>query len=238
MTGHDDLLVRLARAVATTPIEHALSERLCMACRDLAGADAAALSMTYDSNDRMTLFATDDLAAQLEELQDVFGEGPAHTAAHTGAVAVCHVSEGSSSPWPHFAVAAQERVGAATVHAVPMMPDGETIGVMTLYQGDHGEDRPLALPQDTLTRLAAATAAALVRDPDATAEEVERGPWQSRARIHQATGMVVAQLAMPPDDALAVLKAHAYAADTTLEDVASRVLSRTLRFHPPTDRGR
>lgn len=237
MTGHDDLLVRLARAVATTPLEHALSERLCMACRDLAGADAAALSVTYANSDRMTLFATDPLATQLEELEDVLGEGPARTAADTGALEVCRLADGAESPWPNFAVAASARVGAATVHAVPMKPDGQTIGVMTLYQADHGEERPLALPQDTLIRLAAATAAALVRDPDATAEEVERGPWQSRARIHQATGMVVAQLGLPPDDALAVLKAHAYAADTTLDDVASRVLSRTLRFHPPTERG-
>ncbi len=38
MTGPDDLLVRLAQAVATTPLEHALSERPCLACRDLAGA--------------------------------------------------------------------------------------------------------------------------------------------------------------------------------------------------------
>lgn len=238
MTGQDDLLVRLARAVATTPLDHALSERLCMACRDLAGADAAALSVMYADNDGMTLFATDDLAAQLDELQDVLGEGPGRTAADTGAVEVCRLRDGGSSRWPHFAPAALARVGAATVHAIPMRPDGQTLGVMTLYQADHGEDRPLSLPEDTLLRLAAATAAALVRDPEALADEVDQGPWQSRSRIHQATGMVVVQLRLNPDDALAVLRAHAYAADTSLEDVASLVLSRALRFNPPTERGR
>jgi hypothetical protein len=50
--------------------------------------------------------------------------------------------------------------------------------------------------------------------------------------------MVVAQLNLPPDDALAVLRAHAYAGNTSLEDVASRVLSRSVRFLPPDERGR
>lgn len=238
MTGQDDLLVRLARAVATTPLDHALSGRLCMACRDLAGADGASLSVTYADRNRMTLFATDDLAAALEELQDVLSEGPVHTAVASGQLQVCRVREGGSGPWPHFVESALGRVGAVTVHAVPMRPDSQILGVMTLYQADHGEDRPLTLTEDTLLRLAAATATALVRDPEAIAAEVEQGPWQSRARIHQATGMVVAQLGLRPSDAMAVLKAHAYAADTSLEDVASRVLSRTLRFHPPTERGR
>jgi hypothetical protein len=238
VTGPDDLLVRLAQAVATTPLEHALSERLCLACRDLAGADSAALTLAYAGSHRVTLFTTDALAARLEDLQDVLGEGPGHTAAATGRIEVCSLRDGRTSPWPQFADTALGLVGRATVHAVPMRPDGEVLGVMTLYREERHGDAPLALPGDTLLRLAAATAAALMRDPDAIAEEVEQGPWQSRARIHQATGMVVAQLGLAPDDAMAVLKAHAYAGEISLEDVASRVLDRALRFHPPTDRGR
>jgi ANTAR domain/GAF domain len=236
VTGHDDLLVRLARAVATTPPGSALSERLCLACCDLAGADAAALTMSYTDENRVTLYATDEVAARLEDLQDVMGQGPGRTAVTSQSIEVCALGDGASSRWPQFATAGSEQVGAATVHAVPMRPDGDVLGLMTLYQVEHHRE-PLALPPDTLLRLAAATASALLRDPDATSEEVEQGPWQSRARIHQATGMVAAQLSLAPDDAVAVLRAHAYAGDTTLSDVAARVLSREIRFHPPTEGG-
>jgi hypothetical protein len=237
VTGQDDLLVRLAKAVATTPAGFALSERLCLACRDLAGADSAALTMSYAADNRVTLFATDDTAARLEDLQDVMDQGPGHTAVASRRIEVCSLGDGASSAWPDFAVAAAEQFGEATIHAVPMRPDGEVLGLMTLYQLGR-RDRALALPDDTLLRLAAATAQALMRDPDAVSDEVAEGPWQSRVGIHQATGMVAAQLRLTPDDAVAVLKAHAYAGDTTLADVADRVLSRELRFHPPTEGGR
>lgn len=232
MTGEDDLLVRLARAVATTPPDFALSERLCLACRDLAGADAAALTMSYAADDRVTLYATDDAAARLEDLQDVMGQGPGHSAVSSHRIEVCSLGDGASSAWPQFAVAGAEHVGEASIHAVPMIPAGAVLGLMTLYQVEQGR-QPLALPEDTLLRLAAATGAALMRDPDAVGDEVTQGPWHTRVSIHQATGMVAAQLGLAPDDAVAVLRAHAYAGDTTLSDVAARVLSRELRFRSP-----
>jgi AmiR/NasT family two-component response regulator len=54
--------------------------------------------------------------------------------------------------------------------------------------------------------------------------------WSARAELHQATGMVIAQLNIPADDALALLRAHAYAHDTTLGDVAQQVITRQLDF--------
>jgi AmiR/NasT family two-component response regulator len=54
--------------------------------------------------------------------------------------------------------------------------------------------------------------------------------WSARAEVHQATGMVIAQLRMPADDALAILRAHAYANDTTLADIAHQVVTRQLDF--------
>ncbi|MEU0094833.1 ANTAR domain-containing protein [Kribbella sp. NPDC006257] len=52
--------------------------------------------------------------------------------------------------------------------------------------------------------------------------------WSARAEVHQATGMVVAQLHMPANDALAILRAHAY--DTTLAEIAHQVVIRQLDF--------
>ena len=54
--------------------------------------------------------------------------------------------------------------------------------------------------------------------------------WSSRATVHQATGMVIVQAGVPAVDALAVLRAHAYATDQTLTEVADQVVSRRLDF--------
>jgi hypothetical protein len=42
--------------------------------------------------------------------------------------------------------------------------------------------------------------------------------------------MVLVQLHMQADDALAILRAHAYAHDTTLADIAHQVVTRQLDF--------
>jgi hypothetical protein len=112
-----------------------------------------------------------------------------------------------------------------------MRVDERVIGVLTFYQSQ-SFPQDLALPEATLVRLAAATGAALVRDPTALDVVLDDGPWDSRAKIHQATGMVMAQLRVTSVDAIAVLRAHAYAGDLTLDDVARRVLERSLKFKP------
>jgi hypothetical protein len=52
----------------------------------------------------------------------------------------------------------------------------------------------------------------------------------SRRVIHQATGMVLAQLDISADDAMLVLQGHAFAAGLTMMEVAQRVVDRTLDF--------
>ncbi len=58
--------------------------------------------------------------------------------------------------------------------------------------------------------------------------------WSKRAEIHQATGMVVAQLGVSPTDAFARLRAHAFTQGTTLAEVARAVVARRLRFTEDT----
>jgi AmiR/NasT family two-component response regulator len=51
-----------------------------------------------------------------------------------------------------------------------------------------------------------------------------------RPEVYQATGMVIAQLELSPDDALATLRAHAFVHDRPIDEVARDVVARTLRF--------
>ena len=65
------------------------------------------------------------------------------------------------------------------------------------------------------------------------------GSWldhahSSRAEIHQATGMVVAQLNLSAADAFARLRAYAFTEHQLLGDVARDVVARRLRFTEDT----
>ncbi len=80
----------------------------------------------------------------------------------------------------------------------------------------------------------AAVGAALLREPEI--EQIDfRGPWLRRARVHQATGMVAAQLGLTTDDAMAVLRAHAFALEVSLDQVSDELVSRRLVFHVPDE---
>jgi hypothetical protein len=223
----DDLLERLTGAVTSKDPEAPLSGRLCESYRELAGADGAAITVDYERPSRVTLCTTDDVANRLEDLQDVLGEGPGHSASASGQIEICLVPAPTSSRWSVFVDAAQDLVRSAVIHAVPMHPDREVFGVITLYQCPQ-PDEPLALERHELQFLANVVGAALVGD--VPPPDVYQGPWASRSRIHQATGMVVAQMKLSPDDALALLRAHAYGQQTTLDQIASAVVERRITF--------
>ena len=56
-----------------------------------------------------------------------------------------------------------------------------------------------------------------------------------RRVVHQATGMIAAQLDIAVAEALVRLRSHAYAEGRPIDDIAARVVARTLRFDDQTD---
>jgi hypothetical protein len=55
-------------------------------------------------------------------------------------------------------------------------------------------------------------------------------PIAARAEVHQATGMVLAQLDISATDALARMRAYAFAHQRLLVDVAADVVARRVSF--------
>jgi len=127
------LLTRLARLIADDQSGQTLEARLCGAYLAMMGGDGAAITLSYTNPDRITLCTTDDLAARLEDLQDVLGEGPGPTAYRTETVTVADLR--TDELWPLFTDAARAIPGAVMVYAVPIRPwsDG-VIGVLTIHQ--------------------------------------------------------------------------------------------------------
>jgi GAF domain/ANTAR domain len=228
VTDKTALLAKLAHLAATNATHQHLADRLCEASRLILGADGAWITVQDGSSQRLPLSLSDQVATSLENLQDVTGQGPCLTAYQQQFHVATSVRDQPDPRWPEFSRAAWHEVGALTVHAFPMRPAGDIFGVLGVY---YTHDDGPAESDDVAQFLADAIGAALLRDPvpqDGSGND--DGMWSVRAEVHQATGMVVAQLHLPADDALAILRAHAYANDTTLAGIAHQVVTRQLDF--------
>lgn len=221
------LLSQLAATLTSLPEDQPQTWRLCEAVRRILGADGAVITVEYLSPTRATVCATDDVAAALEDIQEVVGEGPGFDAARSQEVVTVDLRT-ASDRWPMLAQSLEQHMRDLRLHAVPL--DGETglAGVVTLYTAAGAK---LATPVAHTVFLANATGAALLTDSrEHTPGDGLSGGWSSRAVVHQATGMVMAQLAIPPEDAVALLRGHAYALETDIAEVARQVVDREINF--------
>ena len=228
------LVVAHARGEAVT-VEH-----VCAAAMSAAGVDSAAVALALSASPRETMYASDRVAGEVEELTLTLGEGPGVDAFAGGPVLVGDLSAPDCLVrWPVFALGAL-RVGVRAVFALPLRVGGIRLGVLDLYRA-----RPGDLDREQLADalVLADTACALLldavseRDPrrlNAGAPE-PAGPPQPE--VHQATGMITVQLGVSVAVALVRLRAHAYAHDRRLRDVAADVVARRLRFDPDTETG-
>jgi hypothetical protein len=223
------LLSSLAATLATLPAHRAQTWRLGEAMRQLLHADGVAITVEYLTDSRTTICASDEVADALESLQEITGEGPGYEAARTDAIVVAELDGRDDPRWPMLVHAVAESHGPLSVCAVPVHAGGYLSGVATLYTRSR---RSLAELPERVAFLANAVGTALLAD---AADQSDGQPhlgdaWSSRSVIHQATGMVMAQVRLGPEDALALLRGHAYATGTEVNDVAAQVVGRSINF--------
>jgi hypothetical protein len=207
---------------------------VCAAAVAGVGADGAAVSVMVNSTVQDTVHATDQVAVELEEWQVSFGQGPCVDAfAGGGPVLVVDLGlPDYSRRWPVFTPAALGS-GARAVFALPLQVGAIRLGVMDLYRA-----RPGGLsPHELSDALAFADAAGILLLDGAAAIKPDGSDWQDdptahQAQVHQATGMILAQLGISAEAAFARLRAYAFAHDRRLGDVARDVVGRRLRFEP------
>jgi len=231
--SHGQVISRLATILAGLQDVDPLAHRLCEAGRQMLDADGAALILPADDELRVTVCATDDLSAELEDAQVVVGQGPTTEALETSTVTRVDVGRGEGARWPLF----DERVtvmgftGVLTV--VPLSFEHHTVGVLSARDQEVHETDP------SLHRfLGAALAAALLEDPLATlAGSNGDGAWSAQAKVHQATGMLIAQLGVRTTDALALLRAQAFSTGATLLEISESVIDRHINFRDFTVEG-
>jgi hypothetical protein len=199
-----------------------------------AGVDAAAVAVVLDAAPRETIYASDRVASEVEELTLTLGEGPSVNALADGPELVADLATADClTRWPVFAPAAA-RAGVRAVFALPLRIGGIRLGVLDLYRS-----RPGGLDGEQLADalVLADTMGAILLDEAGRNRPRPDGSWPEHAGaqhpvVHQATGMVIVQLGVTAAIALIRLRAHAYAHDRRLLDVAADVVARRLRFDP------
>jgi hypothetical protein len=210
---------------------------VCAAAMAAVGADGAGLTVMVSPTVRETVHATDRVAGELEEWQLAFGEGPCVDAfASGGPILVTDLYQSEyAARWPAFTPAAVDS-GARAVFALPLQVGAIRLGVLDLYRIRPG---PLT-PHELAAGLAFADPAGMVlldepagAQPD-TAEPARQrdDPTTHQAQVHQATGMIIAQLDVSAAAAFARLRAYAYTHGRRLGDVARDVVERRLRLEP------
>lgn len=228
MTDRAALLNLLVRRLAAAPTDAPLPGRLAAACRDILDVGGVSITIEAATPNRVTLAVTDQVSAELEQLQDVLQQGPCWDAYLLETAQMTGLAEADDARWPQFCPAARSAVGPRTVFGLPMQPQGQVLGVISVHQVAGVLELSAGL--EAALFLADTIGAALLLDPQQHDGYGRSGPWSNRAEVHQATGMVVAQLHIAADDALAILRAHAYADDTTVDAIAAQVIERRLDF--------
>ncbi|MCE6996183.1 GAF and ANTAR domain-containing protein [Saccharothrix sp. S26] len=175
--------------------------------------------------------ATDALGERLAELQVTVGEGPAVDVWRGGGPALVDDLDAPSSQarWPMFAPLSVE-AGAAALFALPLCVGAIRVGVLSLYRLDVGHLDAAALT-DSLAFAELALRLLLDEHADlGTADAAEDGLPLHNPHVHQATGMVAAQLGLGMADAFAHLRARAFAEQVPLSALAADVVARRRRF--------
>ncbi|MFY0409146.1 hypothetical protein [Solicola sp. PLA-1-18] len=176
--------------------------------------------------------AGSDVGSALVDLQAASGEGPIHdAAAHRRPVMIDDLLVEGRQRWLDFAASAIE-LGCSAVWSLPLGVGAARLGVLEM-----SFERPqLRNAVRTRTALAfAEIATETTLDVEAGRDDAARDADASRviglrAEVYQAQGMVLVALGTTLTDALARMRAHAFALDIDLDELARRILDGTVRL--------
>lgn len=197
----------------------------------------ASVSVVDHLGHQSTVCASDSLAARAESLQFELGEGPRWEALRTGRPVLCmDITRGEPSAWPMFTESARA-LGIAAVFAFPMKLGAATVGVVDMHSltPRRLDAHQVSLASSMADRIAAAAVGIALRAADEAASHEHELARSLRREVHQATGMIQAQLDLNATDAFARLRSHAFATGTPIETIAADVVARRLDFSSLSD---
>ncbi|MFH8487733.1 ANTAR domain-containing protein [Streptomyces longisporoflavus] len=208
---------------ADSGVSLAAAARACAA--DLA-VDSLGLSLVAAGELRIMGYATDEHARLLEDAQLTAGEGPC-TDAYVQRTLVEEADlHQAFERWPAFThAAAGQRMRSVT--ALPLATGHLCIGALDLYRAAPGL---LTARHKSRAKAYARILALLAFDEHPhllTAEHrtTQPGPQGFPPSVHLAAGVLAETEQLPPDDALARMRAHAFRHGRSLHQTADHILA-------------
>ena len=224
--------MRILARLAVPAGKELQTRQLCEAAAEVVGLTGAGIMLMSGDMPVGSACTTNEVSALVERLQYDMGEGPCIDAyQHNRPVLEPNLAAPATPRWLAFTPPAVD-AGVRAIFGFPLRVGGVHLGALNLYRDEIGAltDEQHA---DALVMADLAAQALLVMQahapPDQLAIELEEGgdfPYV----VHQASGMVAAQLDVGVGQALIRLRAYAFANKRTVPDVAKAVVARTLRF--------
>jgi len=227
---------RFDEAKRALSVAHERNSSLCDPFLDLFPVAGASLSLLSGPVGQSTICASSPTAVRLDELQFDLGEGPCWQAlkSHRPVLAP-NLRNAIYTDWPVFSAAVandRDATEVASMFAFPMVVGSLDIGAVDLYS-DSPETMTMSDVSDA-SALASVAAWQVLRrvleEQQFDAEVDNAASRTSRREVHQATGMVLAQLNVSADDAALLLRAHAFSSGRSVREVAADVVERRLDF--------
>lgn len=205
---------------------------LSQACVEVLPVAGAGISLT--DRLRVPLGASDAVAARAERLQTTLGEGPCLSAAASAQPLVADRA-GIAARWPMFYHHFVSQTPYQSVVSVPLFArDGDTrLGALDLYLVIR-EAAPDFFVSQVARCIASPISSVLFDQRPAQAKAGSLPPWLNNAAVNRrmhvwvAVGILVEHADVGHDDALAALRAYAFAHDEAIDDTAERLMSRQL----------
>lgn len=219
------ILSRIAESDDSSPV------RLCNVCMDVTGTSGVGIMLRSGGVTRGSLGTTDAVSALIEELQFMLGEGPCIDAYNLEVPIAEPDLADPNGRWLGFTPPIF-KAGVRALFAFPLRVGTVRMGSLDLYR-DHSGTLSDDQHADALIMADVVSQAVLTMQAEAPPDELAaqlEAVMTSQNVVYQAVGMVSAQLGASVDASLIRLKAHAFASDRLLTELAQDVLARRLRF--------
>ena len=209
---------------------------LCGVCRNVTGMSGAGIMLMSGDLPLGSIGTTGTVSALIEDLQYTLGEGPCVDAYQLGVpVLEPDLADPVVPRWQAFTGPALD-AGVRAVFGFPLEVGGVRLGALNFFA-----ERPGRLSDDqhadALVAADISAEAVLIMQAKESvgvlAAELEQGS-NFQYVVHQAAGMVSAQLEVSIAEALVRLRAYAFAHQRLLGQVAADVVGRDLRFDDRT----
>jgi GAF domain-containing protein len=201
---------------------------LCRRCATVLSSTGVALQLTTDGETSVAE-ASDTKAEHAANLETTLGQGPTLDAIELNQ-AVVTTDLGADERWPELASGAAS-VGYRAAIAVPLLADATRLGALTAYY-----DNPTVMDPATVAKavhVARVLTGILLALPVHLANGLARAISMAAAhqgQVHQAAGIIAVDEGCSVEEAMVRLRAHAYANERQLADVASDVVNRGWRL--------